>query len=462
MRAMSPGLTRRHARAIAIALLALAAIAALACREPQSEGAATTAGPRAAAAEGICPQHGLLESVCTGCDPGLAVVFRAKGDWCAEHEVPESFCPVCHPELGGRPRDIGDLSADEPPPDGLLVRLKGPDAEAKAGLQWVITDAAPSEDVIVAVARIEADPRHRAEIAARAEGVVTRVLAEVGDTVTAGAPLAILEGAAGESLRARRDAAQARLVRTTADRDREAGLVDRGVSPAKDLLAAEEAVVGARADLASATAELALVGGAGLRLVSPLAGVVTRRAAVAGQLVHAGDPLFEVVDLTHLDAVADVREELVSSLRTGREAEVLVDAAPGVTFRAVVEAIAPTIDPLTRTGRVRLHVEDSRGLLRPGMAGRARLASAGRTDAVLVPRDAVQAARGVTLAFVRKSQGVYETRRVTLGATRGDRVEVVAGLSPGEHVATTGSFLLKTETLPGSIGTGCCEIEAPK
>ena len=46
----------------------------------------------------FCKEHGVLEAVCTKCNPALVPVFKAKGDWCEKHGFPESFCPICHPE----------------------------------------------------------------------------------------------------------------------------------------------------------------------------------------------------------------------------------------------------------------------------------------------------------------------------------------------------------------------------
>lgn len=56
----------------------------------------------------------------------------------------------------------------------------------------------------------------------------------------------------------------------------------------------------------------------------------------------------------------------------------------------------------------------------------------------------------------------FITRRVKIGGTAGDLVAVNTGITSGEDIVTTGSFLLKTETLKGSIGAGCCEVEPPK
>ena len=64
---------------------------------------------------------------------------------------------------------------------------------------------------------------------------------------------------------------------------------------------------------------------------------------------------------------------------------------------------------------------------------------------------------GVALAFVRLKEDEYETRRVEVGASEGDLIEIKKGLRAGDEVVTQGSFLLKTETLRGAIGAGCCE-----
>jgi cobalt-zinc-cadmium efflux system membrane fusion protein len=68
----------------------------------------------------------------------------------------------------------------------------------------------------------------------------------------------------------------------------------------------------------------------------------------------------------------------------------------------------------------------------------------------------------VQLVFVQLEAGTYEARRVRTSPAEGGLVAVHADVKPGERVVTTGSFLLKTETLKESIGAGCCEIEAPR
>jgi cobalt-zinc-cadmium efflux system membrane fusion protein len=74
----------------------------------------------------------------------------------------------------------------------------------------------------------------------------------------------------------------------------------------------------------------------------------------------------------------------------------------------------------------------------------------------------VQDAKGVQLVFIPVAEDEYRARRVTTAPSDGDLIAVTDGLEAGESVVTTGSFLLKTETLKGSIGAGCCEVEKPK
>jgi len=77
---------------------------------------------------------------------------------------------------------------------------------------------------------------------------------------------------------------------------------------------------------------------------------------------------------------------------------------------------------------------------------------------VLVPKAAVQWEGCCNIVFVRANERLFTPRKVRLGPDAGERWVVEEGLRVGETVVTTGSFLLKTEILKGSIGAGCCEV----
>jgi cobalt-zinc-cadmium efflux system membrane fusion protein len=96
------------------------------------------------------------------------------------------------------------------------------------------------------------------------------------------------------------------------------------------------------------------------------------------------------------------------------------------------------------------------------MFGRATILVSGSRNGLMVPRSAVQRAKAAQLVFVRLAEDQFEARRVRVEDSEGDMVEVIGRIAPADEVVTEGSFLLKTETLKGSIGAGCCDVEERK
>jgi membrane fusion protein, heavy metal efflux system len=446
--------------------LVVALVLALACeRSAPSEPLATPGSPSAGAnvaAGALCREHGVLEAVCTKCNPALAAVFQAKGDWCPEHGFPESFCPICHPERGGRPAT--DISADEAPADGTKVRFATKDTARLAGIQTVRVAERPSLSQIMATAKIVYDAAKLAEVNARSAGVIRSVRADVGTQVQAGTPLASIESAAVGADQSRLVAARSRARLAEANLARLETLSSEGLAARKDLLQSRQELADAHAELSSAQAALGVIGGTaegGSRytLLSPITGVVTQRNATIGRLVDTETVLFEVVDTSSMWAEVDIPEGAVSRVAVGSPVLVTVDGLDEQEFAGTLAYVAPAIDPHTRTARGRVPLQNPRGALRGNMFARARITVAGSGSSVVVPRAALQRARDTQLVFVRIAEDAFEARRVKVGPGDDQVVEVSGRLRPGDEVATLGSFLLKTETLKGSIGAGCCEVE---
>jgi cobalt-zinc-cadmium efflux system membrane fusion protein len=120
------------------------------------------------------------------------------------------------------------------------------------------------------------------------------------------------------------------------------------------------------------------------------------------------------------------------------------------------------IDPQTRTTRARATLTNRDGALRVNMYAKARILDDRLTSSVLVPKEAVQDAKGAQIVFVQLAPDLYEARRVKAAPVENGKMAIDSDVRPDERVVTTGSFLLKTETLKESIGAGCCEVEAPK
>lgn len=458
-------------QSVACLLAGLAFAGACGNKAPAPAGGAgrdsrpAAAGPApAAAAPGLCAEHGVLEAVCTKCNPKLVPVFKAKGDWCVEHEFPESICPICHPERGGKP--AADTSVDGAPADGTRIRFKTKETAAQAGLETSPAVEQPSAADVTAVVRMVYDATRVAQVNARAPGVIRALHADVGTHVRRGAPLAAIESASLGADQSRLAAARARTAVAEAAYRRTEELSQRGIVPANDLLIADQELKAARADEDATMKALRLVGPQGddatYTLVAPLAGIVTQRRSTVGTLVDTEEMLFEIVDPSFLWAEIEVPENDLAAVQVGQAVILTLDGAPDRDVRGTVEYIAPALDPHTRTALARARIANPGGTLRANMYGRARVLTGEARHSVCVPRGALQHALGTPLVFVRLADDLYETRRVRVRRTHDGRVELAQGVRAGELVVTEGSFLLKTETLKGSIGAGCCEPVAGK
>jgi cobalt-zinc-cadmium efflux system membrane fusion protein len=432
------------------------------CQRDEPAPANEPAPPAPSELDGaMCAEHGVLEAVCTKCNPALANVFKAKGDWCEEHGFPESFCPICHPERGGKPS--ADVSRDDGVAEGTKVRFKSKEIARLAGIE----DAPATERTrlveIEVTARVLYDATKVAEVNARTPGVIRAIVADVGTKVEVGSPLAGFASATIGADQSRLQAARSRVRVAEANYARLKKLLDARLAAENDVLAARHELDAAKADRAAARSALSVVGGiegsSKYELSSPIAGVVTRRSATIGHHVDTDEVLFEIVDTSSMWAELDVPEADARRVSVGQSVTVVPDGLPDGELVGVLSYLAPEIDPHTRTVRGRVALENPDGTLRAHMFARARIAVAGSGEGVFVPRAAVQRGDEGDLVFVKLAEDLFEARRVEVGPGDAELVEVTGRVAPGDRVATAGSFLLKTETLKGAIGAGCCEVE---
>ena len=445
----------------AVLALALVGVACDGKTDAEAHDKENSAAQGAAPEGAFCKEHGVLEAVCTKCNPALIAIFKAKGDWCNEHGFPESFCPICHPDKGGRPST--DVKSDGAPADGTKVTFKTKETARLAGIQVVKAAERSSHSNVIVTAKIVYDATKVAEVNARSAGVVRAIRADVGAKVRAGSPLATIESADVGADQSRLQAARSRVQVTEGNYARLTKLHQEGIAAEKDALAARQELDAAKADLSAAQSALGMVGstdGASrYTLKAPIAGVVTQRHATIGRLVDTEKVLFEIVDTSSMWAEVDIPETDVPRVRVGQAVSLTVEGLGDRELSGTLSYIAPQIDSHTRTAKGRVALENPEGLLRGNMFGRARIAISSSGNVVVVPRKAVQRAKSAQLVFVRVAEDAFEARRVQLGAGDAEVIEVSGRLAPGDEVATDGSFLLKTETLKGSIGAGCCEVE---
>ncbi|WP_306599396.1 efflux RND transporter periplasmic adaptor subunit [Geothrix sp. 21YS21S-2] len=182
-----------------------------------------------------------------------------------------------------------------------------------------------------------------------------------------------------------------------------------------------------------------------LTLRSPIAGVVTAKTAVEGNRLTPADIPFEITDLGHLWAIADVYEPELPRLKVGMAAALTLGAFPGKTFTGRVAFIDPQVDPKTRTTKARVEIANPSGLLKPEMYGEMVIRSQARKGLV-VPVDAVLDAGTRKIVFVAMGDGRFEPREVQTGANLGESVEVLSGVKAGESVVNRANFLVDSES----------------
>lgn len=245
--------------------------------------------------------------------------------------------------------------------------------------------------------------------------------------------------------RAQIQQSQAELSIAQANHKRNQELVAQGFISQRsvDESAANLEVAQAKLALAQATAQR-------LKIVAPFDGIAGIRGVNVGDYLKDGA---DIVNIEDLDAVyVDFRlpERLQSKARTGQTAQVAFDALPGVRYAAVVQAISPQIDADGRAIAVRGCIDNRRLQLRPGMFARVTAVFAERSDARVVPEEAIvpDGNSPYVLKIVEgKEPGTRVTRRVPvqLGARAPGLVEVVEGLNAGDLVVTAGQQRIRKD-----------------
>ena len=210
-----------------------------------------------------------------------------------------------------------------------------------------------------------------------------------------------------------------------------------------DESAANLEVAEAKLALAEATAQR-------LRILAPFDGVAGIRGVNVGDYLKDGADIVNVEDLDAVYVDFRLPERLQNKVKTGQTARVAFDALPGVQYSAVVLAINPQIDADGRSLAVRGCIDNRRLQLRPGMFARVTAVFGERSDANVVPEEAIVpdgAAPYVLRVVAGPEEGSQVAKRTTvrLGARTPGFVEVVEGLAPGDVVVTAGQQRLQRD-----------------
>ncbi|PIE55258.1 MAG: hypothetical protein CSA35_02155 [Dethiosulfovibrio peptidovorans] len=287
---------------------------------------------------------------------------------------------------------------------------------------------------------------------------LTAMLVKQGDQVTLGTPVAELDHRQVDARIAQAQAqiavAQAQLAQTTAqldnaklERDRYRRLVQEGFSTQQQLDAKETAYRTAaaavelnRAQVRQSRANLQAlqVDLSEYTIKASIPGtVVNDYSRTPGEMITAQTPLVQIADTTRLKAVIQAPESQTSTIAMGMAAFVIVGdrKLTGHVYR-----IRPFVDPATRTTQVEVTVDDP-DPLKPGMFARVFIVQEALENAVMIPTASVRREEGADFVMVARD-GKANRRSVQLGATVGDRVQILEGLAPGETLIVSGGRTL--------------------
>jgi Cu(I)/Ag(I) efflux system membrane fusion protein len=187
-----------------------------------------------------------------------------------------------------------------------------------------------------------------------------------------------------------------------------------------------------------------------LPIHSPITGTVIRKEVLQGTHVEPGQELYTIADLSHIWILADIYEYELAFVKTGQKAAVTLSYEPGTALTGHVGFIYPTLDPKTRTAKVRSELDNPDERLKPAMYANVEL-KVDLGNRLAVPQEAVIESGQKQIAFVHHGGGKLEPRLISTGVKTGTHSEVLEGLREGEHVVTSANFLIDSESRLKSV-----------
>ncbi len=190
-----------------------------------------------------------------------------------------------------------------------------------------------------------------------------------------------------------------------------------------------------------------------LTIYSPINGFVMHRNLYEQVFVTPSMDLYQIADLSSVWVHVDIYQYEVPYAQLGQSATVRLSYFPGKVYTGRVTYVYPTLDPKSRTVKVRLEFPNLDFELKPGMFADVELKINYGVQTV-VPSEAVLDSGMRQIVFVAKPGGFFEPREVQVGARLANQYIVLAGLKPGETIVTSGNFLIDSESRLSSATGG--------
>jgi cobalt-zinc-cadmium efflux system membrane fusion protein len=374
-------------------------------------------------------------------------------------------------------------SAEDQSERARLARLEAPGTFSPTKEQWAGFKIEPVQLVTFRSAQvtegsIAIDDDLTTPVFSPYSGRVIKLIAKLGDVVEPGAPLFAIH--ASEFVQAQNDLitalanlqtarSQFAQAQTNEKRAHELYLAQGGAlkdwqQAQTDVVTAQNTVRSDDIALAAVRNRLRIFGKADKEIASleaqptqkldpvtivpaPIGGTITQRQMGLGQHINstaggASNPVYTIGNLSTVWLIANVREADAPLMRIGQAVEVHVLAFPGRVFKAKISWVAPSIDSSTHRLSVRADVENPDGALKPGMFANFSIITGEAETAPAVPQYAIVYEGDAARVWVAGEDGTITARAVRVGQIADGMVQILAGLSQGEKVVTSGALFI--------------------
>jgi cobalt-zinc-cadmium efflux system membrane fusion protein len=306
---------------------------------------------------------------------------------------------------------------------------------------------------------VEVDETRVTRVGSPVLGRVSTLSVREGEEVTRGQVLLTLNssGLSEAQLALLKATTQRQLAQRAVERAKT--LLDAGVIGSAEMQRREAELREAEAEFDAAKDQLALLGmppesieellrnrrmNSVARVLASMDGIVMDRKVTLGQVVSPADTMFEIANLKQLWLVADVPEQAGGRLVEGQSVEATVSALPNLRIHGKLTFVSHTVNPETRTIRVRMDLANPKKLFKPDMLATMTLKEQLEMQTV-IPSDAVVRDGDGDHLFIALDEDTFRLRPVKLGEEYDGKRVLLEGVNPGEKIVVSGSFHLNNE-----------------
>ncbi|MBE9568511.1 MAG: efflux RND transporter periplasmic adaptor subunit [Proteobacteria bacterium] len=182
-----------------------------------------------------------------------------------------------------------------------------------------------------------------------------------------------------------------------------------------------------------------------ISIYAPQDGVVSDLPVREGMFVKPSQKVMTLGDLSSVWLLAEVFERQSQWVEVGQAAEVRLSYIPGKLWQGEVEYIYPSLDPKTRTLKVRLRFDNPGERLKPNMYTNVKIYGGAKENTIVIPLEGLIRTGREERVIVSLGEGKFEARNVSAGIESGDYVEILTGIEEGDDIVTSGQFLIDSE-----------------